>query len=221
MATSHHITSTSSQAALPVRSATPRAFAISKERMVEFALLTIAGALVIISLFFPYWEITLNAPQYPGGLHVQTYATHLTGDVFEVDGLNHYIGMMKLEDAARFERAIAPFAVPLIAALAVASFWLRGVWRLLARIPIIIYPVVFVADLFAWLYYAGNSLDPFAPLSSSIKPFTPTILGTGVIGQFSTTARFDAGAMLILLAAIIVLVTTIQNRTNSHVSRDS
>src|SRR5690606_123637 len=143
---------------LPVRSAATRTLAISKDRMIEFTLLAVAGALVIISLFFPYWEITLNAPQYPGGLHVQAYATHLTGDAFEVDGLNHYLGMMKLADAARFERAIAPLAIPVIAILAVASFWLRGIWRLLARIPIIIYPIVFVVDLFAWLYYAGNSL---------------------------------------------------------------
>ena len=34
-------------------------------------------------------------------------STKLTGDVSEVDGLNHYIGMMKLNDAAAIERQIA------------------------------------------------------------------------------------------------------------------
>lgn len=217
MATSHQLQETANPAALPDRLTASRGFAIPRVRLTELALLAVAGALVVISLFFPYWEITLNAPQYPGGLHVQAYATHLTGDVFEVDGLNHYIGMMKLEDAAQFERAIAPVAVPLIAILAVVSFWLRGIWRTLARIPIIIYPVVFVVDLFAWLYYAGNSLDPLAPLSSSIKPFTPHILGTGVIGQFSTVATFQAGAMSITIAAIVVLVITIKDRKHDDV----
>src|SRR5690606_37850725 len=140
MATSHQLRDTAQPTSLPRPAKATRAIAISGERVIEFALLALAGALVIISLFFPYWEITLNAPQSPGGLHVQAYATHLTGDVFEVDGLNRYIGMMKLEDAARFERTIAPIAVPLIALLAVASFWLRGLWRTLARVPIIIYP---------------------------------------------------------------------------------
>jgi hypothetical protein len=219
MATMHQISDTTNQRSMPARPAVTWPQAISQERATELALLVFAGALVVISLFLPYWQITLHAPQYPNGLHVQAYATHLTGDVFEVDGLNHYIGMMKLEAAAPLERAVAPFAVPLIALLAVASFWLRGIWRMLARIPIIIYPVVFVADLFGWLYYAGHSLDPYAPLSSSIKPFTPYILGTGTIGQFSTVAAFQSGALLITIAAIVVLVLSIRQRQAGNVAR--
>jgi hypothetical protein len=68
-------------------------------------------------------------------------------------------------------------------------------------------------DLFAWLYYAGHSLDPTAALSSSIKPFTPRLLGEGDIGQFSTVASFGLGFYLALIAVLLVLAATLLGRS--------
>jgi hypothetical protein len=181
--------------------------------------LIVAAALLVLTMFMPYWSITLHAPQYPKGLTVNAYVNEMSGDVAEVDGLNHYIGMIKLQDAATFERAVSRFAIPAIGLLAVLSFWVRGGWRWLVALPIVIYPVVFTADLFAWLYYAGHSLDPTAALSSSIKPFTPAIFGTGVIGQFHTEARFEIGFFLALLAAAIVVAATIRRGEPGHDAR--
>lgn len=137
----------------------------------------------------------------------------MRGDVSEVDGLNHYIGMIKLETAASLERTVSRIAIPIIALLALLSFWVQGRWRWLLATPAIIYPVIFAIDLFSWLYYAGHALDPKAALSSSIHPFTPTILGTGIIGQFSTVASFGIGYYLAVLSAIIVLAVTIRGRS--------
>ena len=55
-----------------------------------------------------------------------------------------------------------------IAVLALGAFLARGHWRTVLRLPVIVYPVIFAVDLFVWLYYAGHSLDPKAPMSSSI-----------------------------------------------------
>jgi hypothetical protein len=180
----------------------------------RFAALVGAGLLLIASILLPYWSITLHAPQYPGGLTVDAYTYKLTGDVFEVDGLNHYIGMMQLGEAAELERAISRIAIPIIALLAIGSFFVTSRWRWLLAAPVVAYPIVFVADLFAWLYYAGHSLDPNAALSSSISEFTPRILGKGVIGQFSTQASFGVGFYLALLAAVIVVVATYRRRAD-------
>src|SRR5579875_2257934 len=155
-------------------------------RHLQLGLLILAAALVIGSIFLPYWDITLHAPQYPQGLQVEAYTSHLAGRVHEVDELNHYIGMMKLNDAATTERAISGFAIPIVALLALASYWIPGRWKWALIMPLIAFPFIFIADLGAWLYYAGHSLDPHAPLSAAIKPFTPHLLGTGQIGQFST-----------------------------------
>jgi copper chaperone NosL len=167
-----------------------------------------AAVLVIGSIFLPYWNIVLRAPQYPKGLSVDVYVHKLEDmrSVREVDGLNHYIGMIPLTDAATFERAISVYAIPIIALLAVASIFMPRRWRMLARVPLVIYPVVFVVDLFAWLYYAGHNLDPTAALSSSISEFTPRIFGTGTIGQFSTEAQFEPGFYMAVVAAVLVIV---------------
>ena len=84
------------------------------------------------------------------------------------------------------------------------------------RLPVILYPIIFMADLFAWLYYAGHSLDPHAPMSSSIKEFTPKIFGTGTIGQFHTEAEFTTGFYLAAAAAVITMVVAIWERWGRH-----
>jgi hypothetical protein len=192
---------------------------VARVDVLRFGGLVIAAALLVLTIFMPYWSITLHAPQYPKGLTVEAYVNEMTGDVREVDGLNHYIGMIKLQEAAKLERTISRAAIPVIALLAVASFWVPGRWRWLAATPIMIYPLVFAGDLFVWLYYAGHSLDPTAALSSSIKPFTPAILGTGVIGQFHTEARFQVGFYVALLAAVIVLAATVRRGEGKHDSQ--
>ncbi len=186
------------------------ALARARASWMQLPFLIGSAVLLIGSIFLPYWNIVLRAPQYPKGLSVDVYVNKLEDmrSVREVDGLNHYIGMIKLTDAATIERAISVYAIPLIALLAVASIFLSGRWRTLARVPVLVYPFVFVIDLFAWLYYAGHSLDPTAALSSSISEFTPRILGTGVIGQFKTEAQFEAGFWMAIGAVVLVVVAT-------------
>jgi len=187
-------------------------------RLARFFLQAGAGILLVASMFYPYWEITLHAPQYPRGLFIQTFVNKMepARNVFEVDGLNHYIGMIKLTDAATFEQAISVYAIPAVALLATASFLVTGIWRTLLRLPVILYPVIFAVDLFSWLYYAGHTLDPKAPMSSSIKEFTPKILGKGTIGQFHTEANFTTGFYLAAAAAVITLVVAIWERWSRH-----
>ena len=180
-------------------------------RLARFFLQAGAGILLVASMFYPYWEITLHAPQYPRGLFIQTFVNKMepARNVFEVDGLNHYIGMIKLTEAAEIEREISVYAIPAVAVLAMISFLMRGHWRWLFRLPVILYPVIFAADLFGWLYYAGHSLDPKAPMSSSINEFTPRIYGNGTIGQFRTEADFSTGFYLAVAAAVVTLLVTI------------
>lgn len=169
-------------------------------------LLWIAAALLLVSTTRPYWQMTLHAPQYPGGLHVQLFVNRVEGDVAEIDGLNHYIGMRPLDEAARWERRVSLAAIAGMALLVAGAgfFHRRGTWLL--TVPALSFPIVFLADLWFWLRLFGQGLDPHAPLSSSIRPFTPTVLGTGIIGQFSTTATVVSGFYLALGAGALILV---------------
>jgi nitrous oxidase accessory protein len=167
--------------------------------------LVVGAALFALSPDYPYWELELHAPQYPKGLHVYGYPDRIAGDVKELDGLNHYIGMRALGDAAQFERSIGRQAVYGMAGvmLLVAIYPRR--WTSLLLIPGVLFPAIFLADLYWWLRDYGLNLDPDAPLSRSIKPFVPTILGEGKVGQFRTEAGLGGGHYLAMAAGALSL----------------
>lgn len=173
----------------------------------------VAAALLLVSISNPYWGMVLEAPQYPGGLEMRAFINHLTGDedprrdeVREIDGLNHYIGMRPLAEAAQLERAIALPSVLLMAGLLVLTAVLRNKWLARLTLAAALFPVIFLADLAFWLNHFGQNLDPYAPLSSAIQPFTPPILGEGVIGQFRTIARVETGWYLAVAASLCIVV---------------
>jgi len=169
-------------------------------------ILNLAAMLLIVSIFLPYWQMELKAPQYPKGLHVQVYVNKMTGDVNEVDALNHYIGMPKLEEAAKLERSFSAIALVALALLLMAGAFIHNQWAGILALPVLLYPAIFLGDMAYWLYTFGHNLDPHAALSSSIKPFTPPVLGEGVIGQFRTVASIDAGLGLAIVASVVILI---------------
>jgi hypothetical protein len=169
-------------------------------------LFSVAAALLVLSIFFPYWRMTLHAPQYPKGLTVQAYVNRIEGDVREIDGLNHYIGMRPLDEAAAFEKSIAIIGIIGLALLILAAVYVHTRWAALLALPALLLPVLFLADLQYWLANFGQNLDPQAPLSSSVDPFVPPVLGEGVIAQFSTWAVPDAGLWMACIASLLIAV---------------
>jgi hypothetical protein len=168
-------------------------------------LFLLAALLLLVSIFLPYWTLTLNAPQYPAGLSVDAFLNRVEGDVNEIDGLNHYIGMRPLAEAAQFERSISIIGVAVLVLLVLAAVFVHSRWAALLALPALLFPLIFLADLQFWLANFGQNLDPTAPLSSSVKPFTPPVLFTGRIAQFSTTAEPGPGLWLAIIASILVL----------------
>jgi len=165
-----------------------------------------AAIMIIISIFLPYWSLVLHAPQYPRGLVVNAYVNQLEGDVQEIDGLNHYIGMRPLGEAAQFEKSISIFAIIALGLLVLAAVFIHSPWAALLSLPAILIPPVFLLDLYFWLSNFGQNLDPKAALSNAVQPFTPTILGEGVIGQFRTVAYADIGLLMAAAASILILI---------------
>ncbi len=165
-----------------------------------------AALLLLVSIFLPYWEMTLLAPQYPNGLHVTAYVNELTGDIAEIDGLNHYIGMRPLNEAAKLERSISVFAIGALALLVLAAVFVHTKWVVLFVLPAILMPVVFLVDLQYWLREFGLNLDETAALSSAIDPFVPKVLGRGVIAQFETVATPGIGLWLAFLASVLCIL---------------
>ncbi len=175
-------------------------------------LLLIARVLILTSLFLPYWHMELIAPQYPNNLHLTAYVNHLTGDVAEIDGLNHYIGMRPLEEAAQIERRIGVYMLIGLVVLLEFAAWVHNKWAALLVIPAVLFPAVFLLDLHLWMSHFGQNLDPHAPLSSAIEPFVPPILGTGVVGQFKTVASPGVGLILASIASVVMIAALFFHR---------
>lgn len=168
-------------------------------------LLVLASLLLLVSLFLPYWKMTLLAPQYPGGLTVEVYVNRMIGDVNEIDGLNHYIGMRPLEEAAQLERSVSMVAIVILAMLLLAAAFTHSKWAALLALPTILMPYIFLADMYFWMRHFGMNLDPRAPLSGAIKPFVPPILGEGMVAQFRTIASFEIGLYLAILSGVLAV----------------
>src|SRR5512146_95812 len=165
-----------------------------------------AAFLLLVSIFVPYWKLTLLAPQYPGGLKMETYVNRVAGDVDEIDELNHYIGMRSLKEAAELERTLSIIMIFALVLLVIGSIYTHSPFALVFTIPAILYPVIFLGDLYFWMQNFGMHLNPHAPLSSAVKPFVPPLLGEGLVGQFKTIATWEAGLIMSMAASILIIV---------------
>ncbi len=170
------------------------------------AIFTIAALLLVISTFMPLWSMKMTAPQYPKGLRVDVFANRIEGDVKEIDALNHYLGMAPLDSGGQLERSIAMAAILSIGLLLAASVFVQSKWATLVVLPALLFPLIFVADLYYILYEFGHSIDPKSALGGAIKPFMPPLIGEGKVGQFGTIASFEIGFYIALLAALVILI---------------
>lgn len=165
-----------------------------------------AALLLMVSLLLPYWVLYLKAPQFPNGLQVRAYVNRLEGDVGELEGLNHYVGLKSFDDGAVFERSVAVISVIVLAGLLVAALLVRTRWVLLLVLPGLLFPFIFIGDLQFWLWKYGNQLDPRAPLAAAVGEFTPPVFGPAKIAQFDTLALPGPGLVLAFIASAMIAV---------------
>ena len=161
-----------------------------------------AAALVALGSSLPLWTLTMKAPQYPKGLRLEAYGTRMTGDVRELNILNHYIGMPPVEMPA-FEASMFPIGIGLLVVLCLAAPFHRWLRRL-AICATALTPAVILGDLQWWLYTFGHSLDPHAPIR--LKPFTPLVLGSSTMGNFASIGMISTGVWCLTGASLALWV---------------
>jgi hypothetical protein len=166
----------------------------------------LAAAVLLISTFFPYWRMDMEAPQYPQGLSMRVYVNEVKGDVKELDTLNHYIGMRPISEAGQFERSMSVIAIAALIMVVIAAIFVHNPCALLLTWPVIFYPFIFLGDLWFWMQNFGRNLDDTAPLSNIIEPFVPQIIGSGVVAQFKTEAVWDSGLWMAFGASFLIVL---------------
>ncbi|MFN0064239.1 MAG: hypothetical protein ACKVPX_17160 [Myxococcaceae bacterium] len=172
-------------------------------------LLAMAVVPLALALMQPLWRIAMTAPQYPRGLEMNIYAYKLEGgndgaDINEINTLNHYIGMHKLDAAAAADLDWIPFALGAILLLALRAAVIGNVRHVLDLFVVTGYLSAFAFGRFVYrLWVFGHDLDPRAPVH--VEPFMPVILGHKTVANFEVYSYPLLGSYLVT-AYVLVLV---------------
>jgi nitrous oxidase accessory protein len=155
----------------------------------------------------PWWVMEARAPQYgQRTLIVQVNPRAVSGDVFEVDNLGHYVGIRKMETFAPLERLLAPIGFAVAIAGVILVPFLRRRWhRAAAALPAILLPVFFLIDLNVTMARAANDRDPDAALNLILSHIDTRLFGEYVVAQFKVTAKPGIGLFLAGIAALLVI----------------
>jgi hypothetical protein len=163
-----------------------------------------------LSFTAPLWNIHMLAPQYPDGLDLDIYAHTVDGDVQEVNTLNHYIGMDRIDRASLSDLDWIPFAIGALIVLTLRVAVIGENRSLVDLVVLFVYFSAFSMGRFAYkLYVFGHNLDPRAPFT--VEPFMPALLGTKQIANFTTTSMPQGGTLWVGVFAVGLLVVLAWN----------
>lgn len=177
-------------------------------------MLLAAVALIVATYFFPLWNLTMFAPQYPEGLRLDIYSYTLAGgnagqDIKEINLLNHYIGMQDLVNESFTEFQWMPFVIGALGLLVLRAAVHGTVVALVDVTMLFVYFGAFSLWSFGYkLYRYGHDLSPEAAVQ--VPPFMPPMFGGAQIANFEVysyprpATYAMAGVIALLLAALIL-----------------
>lgn len=167
----------------------------------------------------PIWYVSLDAPQYPrsiykDGVIVYMHFDGVSGEVEEMDTLNHYIGMKSMWVGGNFAKAVAPYFLLIVMLIMIYYIIYDSKYlNYLLLVPIFI-PVMYMVIFSYTMYNFGHQLVG-DEASITLAPFTPTILGEGKVAQFYTHSYPTTGFYLLLLISLL-LVASIYYRAKHY-----
>jgi copper chaperone NosL len=179
-------------------------------------ILVVISSLLLIGLFvFPLWHVRLTAPQYPEGLGMNIRINTVEGatetDLDNINGLNHYIGMKRIDPNTIPELKFMPWIVGalILSGLAVAAVarrrilyvWMAGFLTL---------GVIGLIDFWRWEYDYGHNLDAAtAIIKIPGMSYQPPLIGTKQLLNFQAVSLPAAGGILAGIAFVLGLVAVV------------
>jgi len=174
-----------------------------RRRCCRAVLAVVALGLVAGGWLLPLWQARLLAPQYPGGLTTIAYGNRVTGDLREINGLNHYVGLGVFDPSNIPEMQFWPVAILCaLAAVVVAMVHLPGIRRRIALTYLWGLPFGVLVAIQFRLYEFGHDVTSGAAFR--IDPFTPWVIGRTTVWNFETWAWPGMGLVALVVAAVVV-----------------
>ena len=182
-----------------------------------------AGGFLLVALFFPLWEITMLAQQFPEGIRMWIYPYKLVGgnggaDLQGINILNHYIGMREIRAQDFPEMKVIPFALGFFFLLGLRTAVFARVHQLVDLLVLFLYFGLFsLAAFYYRMYTFGHQLSPEAPIK--VAPFTPPVFGHQHIANFDVYSYPGPGTYLLAGYALVLAVALgLEARRKSHAS---
>ncbi|MCC6773216.1 MAG: hypothetical protein IT360_18675 [Gemmatimonadaceae bacterium] len=181
--------------------------------------LIVLAALLLLPMFVtPIWRVYLQAPQYPEGIGMQIWINTVKGikenDLDNINNLNHYIGMKRIEPDTIPELRIMPYIVGLLCAgglVAAAVGRRRGAQ--LWVVAFILVAVVGLADFWKWEYDYGHDLDmENAIIKVPGMTYQPPLIGSKQLLNFTATSIPGVGGIAAMLAVGVGVLALVIDR---------
>lgn len=178
--------------------------------VVSRLLLLLGAVFLAVSVFAPLWRISLVAPQYQEGLELFIFSHKIEAgnngqDLFEINNLNHYIGMKTINQADFVEMKWVPFALGFFVIFTLRAMVFGRMGHLVDLLALFCYFGLFSMGSFYYrLYSYGHHLDPTAPMT--ITPFTPVMLGKQQIANFTQWSYPQWGSYLMIAFVVVALL---------------
>jgi hypothetical protein len=157
----------------------------------------------------PVWRVSLEAPNYPKdafpeGIPVFFHLDGFSGEVHEMNTINHYIGMYPMERGGQVEMKLMPYLLLLMTLMMIGFLYWNSTKSWILMILPILFPVGFVVDFAAWLYWYGHNMQEWGAFT--IKPFMPTVFGDGKVAQFTTHSYPTTGFYILVIVSILCIL---------------
>jgi copper chaperone NosL len=168
--------------------------------------LTAAAAVLLLTMFVtPLWRIDLIAPQYPEGLGMLIHLDTVTGiqpnDLENINALNHYIGMKRIDPAAIPVLRVMPWVV---GALAAGAFLVALVGRRAALVGwLVAFGVAGALGMYEfwwWQYDYGHDLAADAIIKVPGMSYQPPLIGAKQLLNFTAISWPSLGSVAAALA---------------------
>lgn len=192
----------------------------SKISAIARFVLFLCGVALVAVLFVPMWRIDLQAPQYPEGLRLLIHPHKLAGNVDIINGLNHYIGMKRLNVDDFPEFKILPFIIIFFAlfSFVVAIIGSRK-WLNILFWSFVAFGVVAMIDFWRWEYDYGHNLDPNAAIIVPGMAYQPPLIGFKQLLNFGAYSMPDTGGWIFVGVGALLLGMVILEYVRKRKSR--
>ena len=183
------------------------------------ALMLLAILLLAGVFFFPLWQITLEAAQFPGGLRLNIWINKFSGDdgtdsiIQNINILNHYIGMQYIEPDSMSELKYFPYVIYGMMGLGLVALLINKIWSYASWFLIMaILGALGIYDFYLWMYDYGHNLDPNAPIKVPGMTYMPPLLGEKDLLNFYVKSYPRMGTVFLTLSILSALAATWRKR---------